>query len=55
LKDHPKLYMVQLGTVVNGQFTIRVNEAAVVDVPLSELNEAWATGLESQLRDEVLA
>jgi phosphoribosylformylglycinamidine synthase subunit PurL len=55
LKDHPKLYMVQLGTVVDGQFTIRVNEAAVVDVPLSELNEAWAMGLESQLRDEVLA
>jgi len=55
LKGHPKLYMAPLGSVVEGRLTIRVNETAMVDAPLSELNEAWATGLESQMADEVLA
>jgi phosphoribosylformylglycinamidine synthase len=55
LKGHPKLYLAALGSVVEGRFKIRLNEAAVVDVPLSELNESWSTGLVSQLRDEVYA
>ncbi len=51
LRDHPKLFMTPLGSVVEGRFTIRLNEAAVVDVPLRELNDAWSTGLVSQFTE----
>jgi phosphoribosylformylglycinamidine synthase len=55
LKSHPRLFLALLGTVAADRFTIRVNETAVVDASLDELHEVWAGGLESQLRDEVLA
>ena len=55
LAQHPKLWLAQMGPVTTGNYTIRVNGVAVVNAPLSALNDAWSTGLEAQLHDEVLA
>ena len=55
LKHHPKLWLAPMGKVTVGQFKITINGQPVIDAPSADLQTPYATALESQLAEEVLA
>ncbi len=55
LKWHPELWLAPVGSVTEENYIIRINEEAIIDVALSELNQVWSRGLEELLQDEVYA
>jgi phosphoribosylformylglycinamidine synthase subunit PurL len=54
LRDHPSVWVFQLGDVAKGSYQIVINEKTIVDEPVAKLKAPWSGALEEQLADEVV-